>query len=1074
MAPTPEEHAPIASVPTSAVPVDQRSEVTERDDPELAQAIWVEGRVRFPDDTPVGEIVEIVADGKKFEHRGDYRSQVLADGRFRVAYSKETKSGWLRLDAPHLYAAPLRLRLSELPKEIVLEALVGGEIVGVIVPPTNATDVDEALKAAHVELYGESRSSQIQEQRSAIVDDKRHFDLRGIPAQLKYHLEFDVPAWVPVSRNEVSIEAGKTTQLDLSVMLGARISGRVVDVADVAVANVELHAEINGSAPGFADTSMRHGKVEKDGSFMVRGIPNGKVQLVATKAGFLDWRLDLGTLSDGDVRDAVVVQLDRGNFVAGRVTWPDGKPAMASFVRVEEPKDDAEPWQFKVMADDSSTKVESDGTFRITGLHMGPYEVFAQAHDGSRELGPDGAPSKKARSKGPLWHAHATHVNSDQEGLVLVLQPGMTVTGRVVDDTNAPVTRFSIEASKETESGFGFLDRANSVSSRFEANDGRFEFAGLAEGSWSIVAHAKGFNDNEPAVVNLPGDAPAMTLTLSRCATLSGVVVDASGKPVIKAEVSVEADRTASMRFSSRSDSNVTTNERGEFKLDSAPSGGISVTASDAAHANSKPMTLHVAAGERVENLKLVVSAGGSIRGELHSSVGGDLSGWDISLSSNEGSGWDHAVSDAAGGFVFEHVTAGKYRVQAQRRNDTDQATARSRNQFVINAASGKHLSASVTVLEGETAHLTLGSPPRAPVRVTGTVTRSSKPVADVQVSTWKSEELVAATTAADGHYELVIDGSGPSTFSVRTDTGGTQISRAVTIPEGASYTLDFELASGRIAGRVISPDGKPVEHAWVQLQIDRGGAELSSKGINGFLQTDDNGSFNFGSLEPNVYQVSATDVEGRMRNQGAKYGVARVGNLHLEEGGQIDDIVIHLEGAAIIAGIVRTSSGAPAIGASIAVRDSRGDIQQDFWNAKTDGSGHYRVDGLAPGVWTVSARLGTEVSDESAAARVASGETANVDLATRSGTVLQVIVEDKDGKVVGASISVRDSKNREQASVYYAPDSGERPSGHKIGPLAPGSYEVTATNHDQAHASQSISLHGEAESTVRLRLGGS
>lgn len=1065
----------IESAVVATPKTDVRSEVTELDDRELASAIWVEGSVHFPQDTPTGEVVEITADGKKFEHRADFVGRVDANGRFRVAFSKDTKTAWLRLDAPHLYADPLKLKLSELTAQIVIEPLVGAEITGVIAPPAGATGVAEVLKHGQVRMYGWTGNGGDSTQRTSKVDETGRFDLRGIPPHPRYQLSYDAGVWAPISRDDLHVEAGQTMQLDLVATFGARVSGKVVDASGAAMYGVELNGQITKVGDDKEFVGYRPGKVEKDGTFAITGIQPGKFELVANKQGFLEERVDLGALADGDVRENLIVELDAGSFVAGKVTWPDGKPAANAMVRVVEPKREEEQRSmgFRSSSDDNGIKVAADGTFKISGLHAGPYEVTAQAKEGSRELGDDGAPNKMTRNKGPLWRARAADVAANREGLALVLQPGLSVAGRVVDDTGAPVKSFSLSATKASEEDrFRYSNNdPNAVTSRFDDDDGRFEFAGLGEGSWSITAKAKGLTDSDPVLVKLPGDGAPLAITLSRCASLSGVVVDSAGKPIAKASIEIERDRNRQFPSFVDSQPRVTTNAKGEFTVSSAPSGSIRLIATEGRHAKSKALHLDVAAGQKIADLSLVMTAGGTIRGEMHASLGSDLSGWSVTMSSMDGenSDWNSAETDATGKFVFEHVTPGEHQVQAyrQERHTTSSGT--------FSSPTNPQPSERVTVREGETAHVVLGSPPKAPVRVVGTVTRAGKPAADVMVYAWKEQQPTQAKTGADGRYELVVDGGGECHITVGSESGGTHTSRRVDLPEASTYTLDFELASGRIAGRVVDSDGKPLENAMVQLNVERDQAALSGTGTYGYFQTKADGAFTFDNLGAGVYRVTAGDSRYGFNGANSQYGETSVGDLNVEEGASIADVVIRLERAAVLTGVVRTASGAPAVSAFVTVRDARG-ASRDQWVGRhtTDGAGRYRIDDLSAGTWTVSAQLGNEASDESAPVRVASGDSTTVDLSMRAATRLRISVLDRDGKRVGASISVRDSKGREHGSSFvFDPDFPGGEGSYTIGPLPPGKYDVTATNHDKSSASSSVSLHGEADSSVELRFGG-
>ncbi len=87
---------------------------------------------------------------------------------------------------------------------------------------------------------------------------------------------------------------------------------------------------------------------------------------------------------------------------------------------------------------------------------------------------------------------------------------------------------------------------------------------------------------------------------------------------------------------------------------------------------------------------------------------------------------------------------------------------------------------------------------------------------------------------------------------------------------------------------------------------------------------------------------------------------------------------------------------------------------------------------------------------------------------------MLQVVILDAAGQPVGAAISVRDERDREHGWMRHSSDR-DRAAGQAattIGPLAPGTYRVTVSNHDGVTATETVTVHGQAELEVRLRLG--
>jgi hypothetical protein len=90
----------------------------------------------------------------------------------------------------------------------------------------------------------------------------------------------------------------------------------------------------------------------------------------------------------------------------------------------------------------------------------------------------------------------------------------------------------------------------------------------------------------------------------------------------------------------------------------------------------------------------------------------------------------------------------------------------------------------------------------------------------------------------------------------------------------------------------------------------------------------------------------------------------------------------------------------------------------------------------------------------------------------------LRVVVQEADGNVVGGRITVVDDRGQEVGGRYPfdfdaiegQPSAAE--SGQRIGPLLPGHYKVTATNHDRQDVTQDVSVSGEEELVVALKFG--
>src|SRR5262249_2442498 len=117
---------------------------------------------------------------------------------------------------------------------------------------------------------------------------------------------------------------------------------------------------------------------------------------------------------------------------------------------------------------------------------------------------------------------------------VLSLGRGMVATGTVVDsDSQGPIPEAQVSFVMQVSG-----PNNNVVRSGKTGPDGRFEVKGLAEGTFSLGAGAKGYFAGKAQTVDLTRDGETeFTLTLSQASSISGRVVDSSGTPVAGASV---------------------------------------------------------------------------------------------------------------------------------------------------------------------------------------------------------------------------------------------------------------------------------------------------------------------------------------------------------------------------------------------------------------------------------------------------------------------------------------------------------------------------------------------------------
>jgi protocatechuate 3,4-dioxygenase beta subunit len=1044
---------------------------------ELANAKWIEGRVVFPAGTPAGEHAEVVANS--FRKDSSYRAAVKADGTFRVAFSNNTRRGDLRVEGRWLYSKePLTLNLSKPPSDIVLEPLLGGCIHGRFVLPKNALAAAPELHDTHVEFHmcTTPRTEVGEFAGLVVIDDKLEFEIGHRCADTCWNLRSSPIGFVAVERKELRVKAGAIENIEIELQSGARIAGHVQDESGAPIEGVEFAVRFD--MPFAANVvRTRDGHNAEDGSFDCFGLPLGALKLQASKEGFVPASFDAGEMHEGDVRRDVVLVLRRGNGVKGRVTWPDGKPVAGGRVELHHVVDDATHRDEHER--DRHVQTRHDGSFEFTGLTQGSFIVTALAVPDSEPTSAAGHASDAANEKrspdadDDEWSARIEGVQPSDTVLALVLQKGKAIDGRVVDDLGRPIESFAIAIASVDELGkaSGSFD-----SKSFRDPRGVFWRSGLHDGRWRVSARANGYARPAPRTVRVPMEERLGDLVLPRAATLSGTVADADGRPVAKATLRIDRVPKASGQFDDNTDVDPITDKEGRFECHDLAPGSIQLVASADGRADSVPMVLTLEAGQSLTGLTLALSAGGRLVGEVFDAAGQPDAHRSISVVRRGGSASHREIgADELGRFAVEHLAAGTYDVYT-RESAKEREENRRANAHVVSQREARAI-----IVDGETTHVSIGAPPSSPVRVHGVVTSARHALPGVEMNVGRvltNGERVDHSMASDaeGRYEITLDEPGDWGFFFNLPSG-TSSGRHENIPAGASYELDIALPSGSISGRVVDSSDHPIAGIDVEARTDPATAELSSIAASGSATTDANGRFQFDALPDGTYALDTFEMSSP--DSGAvslRYAHVHKSGLVLHGGSDLRDVELRLSPSASLEGTELDPSGSPVRFARVFVRDRLGAQTRLPFAALTDAKGRFKAEGLSPGTFTVFARTESSCSSESNPLTVRSDGASEVELMLQPSASVRVIIEDEHGTKIGSMISVVDARGRDFGPMSPAtPDdmSGEGLSaGRTFGPLPPGQYSVSATNHDKVSVGASVALAAGAQEVVTLRFG--
>ncbi len=208
--------------------------------------------------------------------------------------------------------------------------------------------------------------------------------------------------------------------------------------------------------------------------------------------------------------------------------------------------------------DTMSARADAEGRFRLSNVAPGQYTILARstANQGGRQGGPpqpmvaaQGRGGQPQQSADPMRYWASADVSVDGRNVsnvMLTLQPGMTITGRILFDgaaqPPADFTRLRVNLNPVDPGGNAQL--AQSAAGRVDAA-GRFSIPGVLPGKYRLTAANAGQGwAVESAIVEgqdtldfpieiKPGQtAPTAVITFSdRRADLSGTLLNERGQP---------------------------------------------------------------------------------------------------------------------------------------------------------------------------------------------------------------------------------------------------------------------------------------------------------------------------------------------------------------------------------------------------------------------------------------------------------------------------------------------------------------------------------------------------------------
>lgn len=811
-------------------------------------------------------------------------------------------------------------------------------------------------------------------------------------------LRVDEVRYVPWVRPHVPIAPGEGKKVDVPLVLGASLTGRVTDEDGNPIADAEGRLARGGEG-GLATflRQMRGGegsafRSAPDGSFRATRLAPGENQRLEVAHATHERAVLPGvSLVGGAVKSGVVVVMRKGSVLAGQIVDREGRPVDGAEVEAQQQAvfrggrgGMTAMMQFvggPVGAGRPRATSGADGRFVLDGIAPGDWELQATKRGYATErtepvkVG-DGAAAEPVR---------------------IVLEPGASITGFVRKKSGDGAEGFIVTASSPGR-GRGF--RGNQS---FEPTgpDGAFFVDGLkAGGTYDINllgGAALGAGTGKRGVT---APADGIEITVSTPGRIEGVATDAeTGRPLTSFEVSYEPERSgpgggmvirmgraaAGGRAGGSMGEKVRVEaEDGRFALSDVPPGTWQVVVEAKGYQTARTGGVAVEEGETKSNVEVKVSAGVSLAGRVldarsgrpvpdatvtvEPAAGGGPGGMAfLAMASGEG----EITTDADGKFEAPSLAPGKYRVTARHPDYAEGSET----------AEAKSGATPVDVRLGSGG------------RLGGTVFSDARqPLPGVSVSVVPAGDagFGPAAMLGGGGQVTVTDASGRFRFDrlnagryTVTATSQSKKSPAVDAILAANETKD-DVAVVLSAGATL--------HGLVSGLADgeRGGVNVVATGADSWFATATTGAdgrFQIAGAPTGPVNVRATAGDFLT-------GTTRVATKQVvvADGAPDVDVEVAFEKGFAISGRV-TRGGRPLDGAFVNVSLERGGGRGA--QARADENGAFRVEGLPEGTYVVTATaMGAGGSGAMKRQTVSVTGDQSVDLAIPAARISGVVVD--------------------------------------------------------------------------------
>jgi protocatechuate 3,4-dioxygenase beta subunit len=492
----------------------------------------------------------------------------------------------------------------------------------------------------------------------ARTDNDGRYTFAAIQPRGRYTLIFTHPDYARQEVGTAAIgETGSSEMPPVTLAPGATLSGHVRNEAGDFIQGATLHLEgFSYQGLGIAAPDRVSVTTEADGTYQFKNVAAGQRYLLASAPGYATVRVQNLSFQKEEVvvRD-VTLKIAEG--ICGRVVGP-GNVGVPNAVVIAIGTSNVNS------TGHAQTTTNENGEFCLDALLSGDYNLIANA-SGWRML-PRGAGGNR--------------VSTNTSNHVIEMLKEATVTGRVTESgSGKPITAFTVRM--RIYYGPGTPSAPYNEETYVQSNpDGEFTVPGVPAGDFVVEAfapgYAPGFSSN--FTVESGRSVSGIAVQLGQGGSLSGRVVDASGKPVGRAKVTTHDNEWSDDAFTqaigityptNATSAEVRTGDDGRFTITGLAPDAYQITVLATGYTGFMRRDLRVTEGVDTAVGDVKLGRGGVVRGTLYDASGKPLVGGNVELRAADGDvpRQYSALTSSDGKFQISNVTPGSYLLTAMR-----------------------------------------------------------------------------------------------------------------------------------------------------------------------------------------------------------------------------------------------------------------------------------------------------------------------------------------------------------------------------------------------------------------------